>query len=106
MEHTELINRILEVERTARALSDEALERQAHLEETLAAEKAAVMERYISRAKGRLERLEQSEQAKKDRALAALDTRLSEASRKMELSYSHHVDNWVETMFHQVVDVQ
>ena len=43
MDHSNLINRILNVERTARALSDETLERQTHLEETLAAEQAGIM---------------------------------------------------------------
>lgn len=106
MDHSTLINQILEVERTARALSDEALDRQAHMEETLTEEKAKIMEQYMTRAKERLDTLARSEQEKKARTLAAQDTRLAETNRKMEYTYSRYGDNWVNTLFHQVVDVQ
>ncbi len=106
MEHTQLIDRILEVERTARALSDEALERQAHLEQSLAAEKADITRRYMARSKARLEDLEQREQSKKEQALSAMNTRLSDTRRKMELTYARYGENWVDTLFHQVVDAQ
>ena len=106
MDHSTLINQILEIERSARALSDEALERQAHLDETLACEKARIMEQYMTRAKERLELLARSEQEKKTRSLCAQDARLAEANRKMERTYSRYGENWVDTMFHQVVDIQ
>ena len=105
MDHTTLINRILEVERSARALSDEALERQANLDQTLAEEKAAILKKYMDRAQADLERLAQSEQEKKDRSLAAQDLRLAQANRKMERTYAHYGSNWVDTLFHQVVDI-
>ena len=106
MDQTWLINRILEVERSARALSDEALERQAHMDEALAAEKAAILEKYMTQAKQRLEKLAQTEQEKMERTLRAQDERLAQANRKMEYTYSRYGDNWVDTMFHQVVDGQ
>ena len=106
MDHTTLIDKILEVERSARALSDEALERQANMGQTLAEEKNAILEKYMTRSKERLERLAQTEQEKKERTLAAQDARLAEANRKMEYTYARYGDNWVDTMFHQVVDVQ
>lgn len=106
MDHTALIDRILEVERSARALSDEALERQAHLSETLETEKKAILEKYLSSSREKLEKLAQTEQEKKERTLATQNARLAEANRKMDLSYSRYGDNWVDTLFHQVVDVQ
>lgn len=105
MDHSTLIDRILDVERSARALSDEALERQAHLEETLAKEQARIMESYMARAKADLEKLEQSQQESKSRTLAAQDARLAEANRKMERTYTRYGSNWVDTLFHQVVDL-
>lgn len=105
MDHSTLIDQILNVERTARALSDEALERQAHLEETLAAEQARIMESYMARAAEHLKQLEQSQQESKARAIAAQDARLAEANRKMERTYARYGENWVDTLFHQVVDL-
>ena len=105
MDHSTLIEQILDVERSARALSDEALERQAHLEETLAAEQAKIMESYLLRANEKLNALEQSLQESRTRSLAAQDARLTEANRKMELTYARYGENWVDTLFHQVVDL-
>lgn len=105
MDHTTLIDRILEVERSARALSDEALERQANMDQTLASEKAAILEKYMARSREQLELLSRNEQEKKQRTLAAQDARLAEANRKMERTYARYGDNWVDTLFHQVVDV-
>lgn len=105
MDHSTLIDQILNVERTARALSDEALERQAHLDETLAQEQARIMESYMARATENLKKLEQNQQESKARALAAQDARLAEANRKMERTYARYGENWVDTLFHQVVDL-
>lgn len=105
MDHSVLIEQILEVERSARALSDEALERQAHLEETLAAERARIMKAHLARAEEKLEALKQSQQESKARALAAQEARLAETNRKMERTCAHYGDNWADTLFHQVVDL-
>lgn len=105
MDHTTLIDRILEVERSARALSDEALERQANMDQVLAEESAAILKKYMDRAQADLERLAQSEQEKKARSLAAQDLRLAEANRKMDRTYARYGSNWVDTLFHQVVDI-
>lgn len=106
MDHTTLIDQILEIERSARAISDETLERQARMEEDLAAGKNEIMEKYMIRARKKLDLLAQSEQEKKERTLATQDARLAEAGQKMEQAYARYGDNWVDTLFHQVVDVQ
>ncbi len=105
MNHTALIDRILEVERSARALSDEALERQSNMDRTLEEETAAILEKYMDRAREDLAQLAQSEQEKKIRTLAAQDLRLEQTNRKMERTYARYGNNWVDTLFHQVVDL-
>lgn len=104
-DHSALIDRILEVERSARALSDEALERQANLEQSLAEEKSAILQKHMTRSRERLEQLARSEQEKKARTLAAQDQRLAQTRRKMDRTYARYCDNWVDTLFHQVVDL-
>ena len=59
----------------------------------------------MDRAQADLERLAQSEQEKKARSLAAQDLRLAEANRKMDRTYARYGSNWVDTLFHQVVDI-
>ncbi len=106
MDHTTLIDRILEVERTARSISDEALERQASQDTDLEAEKAALLDKYMARTQQRLEQLSRAEQEKMERSLAAQDARLAEAGQKIEQAYARYGDNWVDTLFRQVVAVQ
>lgn len=106
MDYTTLIDRILEAERSARDIADEVKERQANLETELEEERSRIREKYMQRAKDRLEKLGQEEQARKERMIAAQDARLAEANAKMERAYSRYGDNWVNTLFHQTVDVQ
>ena len=63
------------------------------------------MESYLLRANEKLNALEQSLQESRTRSLAAQDARLAEANRKMELTYARYGENWVDTLFHQVVDL-
>ena len=49
--------------------------------------------------------LKQEELAKRERAIAAQDARLTEAAEKMERAYARYGDNWVDTLFRQTVDI-
>ena len=55
MEYEALINRILEAEQTAREITREAHEKQAHMEESLKQEEARIKADYLARADQRLE---------------------------------------------------
>lgn len=69
MEYEALINRILEAEQTAREITREAHEKQAHMEESLKQEEARIKADYLARADQRLEQLRQEiEQEKGQRS--------------------------------------
>lgn len=104
MEYTMLINELLAAEREANAITGEMRAQQANLDSELAAEKERILAQYMAGARERLERLEQEEQRRKEQALAVQDARLAETSERMERTYARYGDNWVETLFHQVVD--
>lgn len=104
MEYTMLINELLAAEREANALTAEVRLQQANLDSELAAKKEDILKHYMDGARSRLERLEREEQRRKERELAAQDARLAETSERMERTYARYGDNWVETLFHQVVD--
>ena len=73
MEYEALINRILEAEQTAREITREAHEKQAHMEESLKQEEARIKADYLARADQRLEQLRQEIEQEKANALAAQD---------------------------------
>ncbi len=103
MEYEALINRILEAEQTAREITREAREKQAHLEEDLKQEQAKLRADYLARADRRLETLRGEIEQEKAAALAAQDARFAEARAKIEQAYSRYGDNWVDTLFRQAV---
>lgn len=76
MEYEALINRILEAEQTAREITREAHEKQAHMEESLKQEEARIKADYLARADQRLEQLRQEIEQEKANALAAQDAAL------------------------------
>ena len=105
-QYTNLIDTILEAEQAAGHISDEARKDQEAFESSLEQERQAVREKYMGWARDGLERLHREEQEKKKQALAAQDLRQQETSQKMEQAYAKYGDNWVDTLFHQVVDIQ
>lgn len=106
MDYTTLIDRILEAEQSADVIAGAAEAQRANLDAELAEESARIREKYMKQAGDRLERLAREEQSKKERTLAAQDARLADTSARMERAYARYGDNWVDTLFHQVVDLQ
>ncbi|HIT01854.1 MAG TPA: hypothetical protein IAC21_03420 [Candidatus Enterenecus merdae] len=105
MEDSALIDRILEAERAARLIADEAREELEGLDSRLEAEGRKIREGLMARAQERLDKLRLEERDKKERAIAAQQTRLAEASARMERAYVRYGDNWVDTLFRQTVDI-
>ena len=103
MEYEALINRILEAEQTAREITREAREKQAHMEEDLRREQEEIRADYLARADQRLEQLRRDVEREKAAALAAQDARFDEARAKIERAYARYGDNWVDTLFRQTV---
>ena len=69
-------------------------------------EKAAIAQKYLDRAGTWLEELKSQEEEKKEQLIAAQKVRLADAEAKMEHAYTRYGDNWVDTLFHQTVDIR
>ena len=106
MDYTMLIDRILEAEQSAREIAQGVKEQQENLGAELEAQTQAIREKYMDRAKARLEALEAREREKGERRIAAQDARLAEAEQKMERAYARYGDNWENTLFRQTIDIQ
>lgn len=105
MEYTTLIDRILETERVAEHMTEEAQRELAGLQAHLEAESRRIRENMTARAQERLDKLRQETQIKKERAIAAQDARLADTSERIERAYAKYGDNWVDTLFRQTVDI-
>lgn len=106
MDYTMLIDRILEAERSARDVAEEVKNQKANFEAELKQEKDAISKKYLERADAWLEELKGQEEEKKEQLIAAQKVRLADAEAKMERAYTRYGDNWVDTLFHQTVDIR
>lgn len=104
MEYTQLIDRILEAEQNAQAIAAEATDREARLDEELARACEALRAAAMARADERIAAITKEAAAARDQAIRAQDRRRDEALARMERAYERYGDNWVDTLFHRIVD--
>lgn len=59
-----------------------------------------------TRARQRLEQVQQTEEAAAEEALDRLDRKLEQTMRAVEASYEKNKERWVDTLFSLIVGVQ
>ena len=86
MEYADMISRIVAAEHNARALVQQAKEKESHLQEDLDGDLARMRESYLERARHRLSLVEQEEQAAAAESIQRWDQKLEEALSAVESS--------------------
>lgn len=103
MEYVTLISKIVAAEQSAKEIVQEAKERERTLETDLDTEVAEMRQRYMERARQRVEKVAVVEKQSAEEDLAHWDQRLAQAMSDVEAAYAKHKNQWVETLFQQVV---
>lgn len=103
MEYVTLISKIVAAEQSAKEIVQEAREKERTLETDLDAEVEGLRQEYMTRARQRVEKMEIAEGKVAEEDLAHWDKRLTKAMADVESSYAKHKDQWVETLFQQVI---
>ena len=103
MEHLDIINRIIEAEREAQKIADEAASAKKHLNETITVDKNKIRNDYISRAKRRIELVRENEKTACDEAIAQIDIHLKQKLEMVETTYSQSRERWVAELFQTIV---
>ena len=103
MEYVDLVNRIVEVEHSAKEIAREARQQESSLDQEVQQETAALHEQYMARARRRIEQVEQTEAQAADEAIAQLDEKLAHAMDAVEAAYEKNKDRWVDTLFDMIV---
>ena len=92
MEYVDLVNRIVEVEHSAKEIAREARQQESSLDQEVQQETAALHAQDMARAHRRIEQVEQTESQKLARAMDAV-----------EAAYDKNRDRWVEALFTMIV---
>ena len=106
MEYSQLINRLLDAEQNAQSIVQEVKGREMSMEAELAKESAELRAAFFARAEEQIQAVAAKAEQGKSAALADQDTRRDDAMRRMEQAYERYGDNWVDTLFHHIVDDQ
>lgn len=106
MEYEAVISRILEAERSAQAVTRQARERQARLDEELRQETEQVREECFASVEKKLEDLREETRRHKEETLKVQEKQMAESMERMERAYSQYGDNWVDTLFRRIVGLE
>ena len=106
MEYVDMVNQIIAAEHSAKALTEEAKEKQEQFQTDLERELEGLREEYMERARHRVELVEQTERAAAEERIAKLDQKLQDVLDAVERSYEKHKDQWVEQLFQMIVEAQ
>lgn len=106
VEYVDMVNQIIAAEHSAKALTEEAKEKQEQFQTDLERELEGLREEYMERARHRVELVEQTERAAAEERIAKLDQKLQDALDAVERSYEKHKDQWVEQLFQMIVEAQ
>lgn len=94
-----MVNKLLDVDRQARQLLDEAKQYYEKTIEEIDREKEEIRQRYTERATGRVERVRQSETANLEEAISKIKAGTAEKYRRMEALYDARHTQWEEALF-------
>jgi uncharacterized protein HemX len=99
----DLIQKIMAAEHQAQALTAQAKIQQDTMEDSITAEIADLRKQYEDQSQVYLQQLEQEEQKKSAKDLAALDQKLAEKLSQVEGIYESQKDQWVQSIFERIV---
>lgn len=106
MEYMDMVSKIIAAEHAATELVEEGKTRAETLRDGLDSARSDMRERYLERARHRLELVRETEERAATESVARLDTRLHDAMAEVEAAYHKNKDSWVDTLFTMIVGTQ
>ena len=103
MNQSDMIQRIIAVDRQANQLTDSAKAENDNIEATIQAEIERLRTNYRENAENYLSRLEKAERLKSDARLKELDERREEKLSQVDVIYAAKKDEWVQAIFDRIV---
>ncbi|MCL2084853.1 MAG: hypothetical protein FWH06_06330 [Oscillospiraceae bacterium] len=104
MEHIELLSRIVDAERRARQMSEDALKRREEIQSELAQKTAGLRESYFARADARLEKVRKREEALAAERISELDRVFDGDMEAIETAFARNREAWADKLFKMIAD--
>ena len=100
----DMIKKIIEMDKEARRLNDEALHRRAGAAQAAAAKRSEVFEYHLLMARNRVETIRKVEMQNAGEQIAAIDRRGEEAAAKLREQYAANRQRWVDEIVAAVTE--
>ncbi len=98
-----MISKIIEMDKKARDLTDEAQKSKIDFEKNILEKKEQIKNDYLNRAKERIEINKHTAQKKADEQLKAIEEKNSAVIQKLDSKYKENGDKWVDQIVARVV---
>ena len=99
MERIDVINRIIEAERSAAELVEDAKKSRDHAASNMDGELKKLGDEYERRAEARIRSIKEQEDAYREKELAAIERAKSDALSRLEKAFLENEDQWLEELF-------
>lgn len=98
----QVINKIIEVEKRAVQIMDEARKIKDELPNQIKKDADALNALYLEKEKARIEKVRESEKAYFEQSSAELDERKKIDIEKMQKAFDENADKWVDILFNRI----
>lgn len=100
----DMIAKIVEMDKKARDMTDEAQKKKLDYEQHIIRKKEKIKNEYLERAKKRIAINQQSAQKKADEYLMVIQKRDSAVIKELDRAYEKNCDKWVDSIVNRVAD--
>jgi hypothetical protein len=98
-----IIKKIVEIDENARQIENEAVKQNVDSMEEISVKRDEIRDRYLERARKRIEIIRKEEQKKADSLLVEINRKNREKSELMEKIYNDNRDNWISAIVKNVI---
>ena len=106
MDHIEYLNQIVDAERRAQEIAQNAQKKRESLQVDLKSEEAKMREGYMSRAERRIERVRAEEFSYADKSIDELDAALKTSLELIDAQANASIDSWTDEIFSVIAGIQ
>ena len=100
----DMISKIVEVDRQAREITEQAEEEKARVERELKERREKIRADYLGRARRRIKLNEETERAQAEQGLERQEARYAQAGEAMDALYAQRGDEWLEALVKRVLN--
>lgn len=103
MERSDLIFNIVDAERRAKLITNEAIAKRKGLDEEIEQAVRSMRDNYMERAEARIEKVRRTENDAAREQIEMLDERRKSALSRIDSSFEKNGEAWVDTIFSHVI---